>query len=241
VPSGVDDGLRALGYDPVRLAGATREETAVAVAGALAELAAERGLELRNAILASRDVWYDAITSGALAAALPAPILLTGPGGLHPVTATALEALPLERLYVVGGVVRVPAAVGQQAGTAADAAVTVLAGEARDGTAVAVAAEIERLAGQTDQTPSTVVGVNLTREDGYAAALSAAPLLARSPGVYLPLLGPDGAQLTPVTIGHFFGIGLPAVLAGDVDAISETAAASVERMLERSAVQRVLP
>lgn len=140
---------------------------------------------------------------------------------------------------MVGGEVRIPAAVRQQAATvAAPAQVTVLAGEARDGTAVAVAAELERLLGELDLTPSAVVAVNLARDDGYAHALSVAPILALQPSVELPLLGADGTELTPGTAAHFSGLGLPAIVAGDVDLIGPAGAATLERVLETPGGER---
>ncbi len=233
VPPTVDDDLRALGYDPVRLFGTDREGTAVAIAAALGEMTTDLGFEMPAAILASRSVWYDAITAGSLAAGLPAPILLTSSASLHPATAATLQGLDVATLYVVGGEVRIPAAVRQQAAAVAAPARTVLlAGEARDGTAVAVAAELERLAGELGASPSSVVAINLTREDGYAHALSMSPVLAVLPTAYLPVLGEDGGVYTGVTVEHFRGAALPALIAGDVDIISATSAVQLERLLE---------
>lgn len=233
LPAQVDEDLRALGFDPIRLFGPAREDTAVMLAGALAELTATLGFAPPAAILASRAVWYDAITAGSLAAGLAAPILLTSADTLHPATAAALAALDVDTLYVVGGEVRIPAAVRASAeAVAAPAETVVLAGPTRDATAVAVAAEVERLAGESDAVPFAAVGLNLTRDDGYAHALSIAPVLALLPTVFVPLLGPGGTELTPVAVDHFEGIALPTLVAGDVDLVSPEAAAALERLVE---------
>lgn len=233
LPAVVDDDLRALGFEPIRLAGPAREETAVVIATAVDGLTAAAGLDSPAVILANRSVWYDAITAGSLAAGFVSPILLTPADSLHPATAGYLAASDAPTLYVVGGEVRVSAAVRQQAAEiAAPGELVVLAGEARDGTAVEVAAEMERLLGPEGLAPFLAVGINLTRDDGYAHALSMAPLFGALPSVYLPLLGADGSEYSRVTVEHFAGLAVPGVIAGDVDIVSEGSAAALEDLLE---------
>jgi len=233
LPAGVDDDLRALGFTPIRLAGPAREETAVTIATALDELSAAAGLDSPAVILANRSVWYDAITAGSLAAGFASPILLTSAGSLHPATAAYLAASDAPTLYVVGGEVRVSAAVRAHAAElAAPGELVVLAGGTRDATAVEVAAEVERLLGPRGLAPFFAVGINLTRDDGYAHALSMSPLFGALPGVYAPLLGTDGSEYSAVTVDHLAGLAVPAVVAGDVDLVSAASAAAFEALLE---------
>src|SRR5690606_22858004 len=81
------------GHDVVRLAGATRVETAVAVADAV------RPGQGGTALLARADAspgnptsaWADSVTGGALAAAAAVPILVTPTDTLHPAVAAWLD------------------------------------------------------------------------------------------------------------------------------------------------------
>lgn len=231
LPAGVDSDLRALGFEPLRLSGAVREETAVQVAGAVLSLTQQVGLPpSRDVILAGSYVWYDAITAGALAAGGATPVLLTGEQLAEP-TRAALAALQPEGLYVVGGDVRIPQATRDAAAQAAGVQPIVLAGAARDETAVRVAAEIERLYDGVGLSLASVVALNLTRDDGWNYGLSAAPFVAVVPSVFLPLIGDDGSELSDPTVEYFQGFGLDVVVNGDVDIVSDAAADGMSSLL----------
>lgn len=233
----VEDGIRALGFEPFRIAGPAREETAVAVAQVLGELLTQVQLPPSPAvILASRSVWYDAITAGSLAAGLTSPVLLTSADSLHPATAAALRTSTAELLYIVGGEVRVSDATRAQAIRLAEPAqTTVLAGDTRDGTAIAVATEVETILDGLGGFPQVAVAINLTRPDGYAPALSISPFLATVPSLFLPVLGDNGDQYTPVVSDYAGGLGLDALILGDTDFISAQSQAALERLLETPA------
>jgi len=232
LPAQVDADLQALGFQSQRLAGSVREETAVAIANALTSLNAEIGYTAPSVVLASSYVWYDAITAGSLAAGEAAPVLLTGAEELAPVTRAALEQLNPEKLYVVGGEVRVEAQTRQQAAEAAAVPVPiVLAGAARDETAVLVAAEIERLVDDLDLAIAAAVTLNLTRDDGWAHGLSSSPFLGSVPSVFVPVLGEDGSQYSAATVDYFQGFGISGIIPGDVDLVSEQSAADLEVLL----------
>lgn len=233
VSAEAEQNLVDAGFLTERAAGAAREETAVAVLNQLAALYAEMGTTPPAAILASRSVWYDAITAGNLAAPFRLPVLLTSTDELHPATAAALGELAAPTLYVVGGEVRVSKLVADAAGRASQAEDTVLLkGETRDGTAVAVAGEVERLFDAEFQAPPQLgVAFNLSREDGYAHALSMAPVLATLPTLYLPVLGESGDELSDVLRGFDQGLAVDTVVAGDTDIISEEGANALAELL----------
>lgn len=84
-----------------RLAGATREETAVRVSR-------EQFDRARTVVLATSQVYADALAAVPLAKDLDAPILLTTPGGLPANVSAEIDRLGARRAVVVGG----PAAVG---------------------------------------------------------------------------------------------------------------------------------
>lgn len=115
-----------------RLAGDRRETTAAAVAAAGWPEGA------REVLLAAAGGFPDALAGGPLAAALDAPLLLTGPTALPDVTAAALADLDPETVTVLGG----EAAVGERVVAALGEAgygVRRLAGPERTATAAAVA------------------------------------------------------------------------------------------------------
>lgn len=105
---GGDDALRPavreavedLGFTTHRLAGATRHETAVAVAEELADV---RGARPDTAVVASGDTFADALAMSVPAARAGWPILLTHPEQLPAATAAFLDEQQVRTVEVVGG------------------------------------------------------------------------------------------------------------------------------------------
>lgn len=161
----VDDQLRTAGYDPVRLAGDSRYETAVAI-----------GEEVRRRGPAGSEVgiiradggdnpsaqWADALSGGAWAAETRTPMLVTPTDSVHPDVAAALESWGITTTVVFGGTAAVSDTVMASLPQA-----TRIAGEARDGTAVAVAEDL-----WTD--PDGYMIVNGYYARGWVPALAAA-------------------------------------------------------------------
>lgn len=224
VPASVPDELRALGFEPVRLGGEAREETAAAVADEVVRLVPRPGGGTpRVAILATRGDWADAVTAGAIAARHGTPVLLTDPGSLHPATAEALRRLDLDGLYVVGGTAVVSEATAASAARAAgvhEDAADRLAGGERGATAVAVAHELIGL----DGPPPLVVAVNLRRADGFAHVLSASSLVGSEGGVFVPVDGEGGTELGSPARDLVRGLGIDGVLAGGPDLLGDDTA-----------------
>lgn len=79
-----------------RLAGPDRYATAVAISQATRRRA-------DTVVIARGDDYADALSGASLAAALDAPILLTGSAGLHPATATEVRRLEATRAILLGG------------------------------------------------------------------------------------------------------------------------------------------
>jgi putative cell wall-binding protein len=119
--AGVEQRLTALGYEVERLAGASRFDTAVAVAAAAA---ARHGDGQRPAVLVSGENFPDALPAGALAARLGAQLVLFPRGDLRAAPAVARFlgewADALTSAVIVGG----PAAVGDLPGQQAAAAIS---------------------------------------------------------------------------------------------------------------------
>lgn len=193
--------VAALGLMPRRIAGATRVETAVAVA-ALVDPDPERVL------LARSDTWADAVTGGAYAADAGVPVLLTGSDELHPAVADALDAAGRPEVVLLGGEV----ALSPEVAGAAGATVRV-AGSTRGGTAVAVATDLwGRDTGTED---GAVVLVEGFGSASWAPAMAGAVLSAVQDAPQLLL---DGATTEPPaeTAAYLTALGHDATAPGRV-------------------------
>ena len=145
---GVAGAVEALGLRARRLAGATRYETAAAVAD---ELVRVRGEPPTGVVLASGEAFADALTGSVPAAMRGWPVLLTPSDELADVTGRWLAAQAstgLQRVEVVGG----PAAVAEEVAVAAtrvagEVTMRRTGGEDRYDTATLVA---DRFFGETD-------------------------------------------------------------------------------------------
>jgi putative cell wall-binding protein len=188
----VEADVRGLGFDPVRLSGPTRVETAAAIArraDALRDLVSDT----RTVLLADSRNYPDAVAAGGFAAAAPVPILLT-PGDAaepHPAVAAAIDELGIDEVVLLGGRAALSEAL-EAAVADLGVEVTRVAGQSRDGTATAVAAELwertERAQGYA------FVAVDLYAEPvAWAGALAAVPLsaAARAPLLALNAALPD--------------------------------------------------
>jgi subtilisin family serine protease len=239
IPSRVEADVRALGLQPVRLAGTTREATAAAVAAE----DQRRAVELQFApadqvILATNRQWPDAVTAGAMGGMFGYPILLTDPNTLSPATRDALASLRPKRIYVVGGTAAISSAVATAARDAAGATTaTRLAGVDRTGTAIAVAQQaISVFRDQYGFDPLYAVAVNLRRGDGFAHVLSASSIPAAGSGIFLPLEGAKGEVVAPATrslacaIDPYLG-----VVAGEPDIVSDASKDVLDDELEHKA------
>jgi subtilisin family serine protease/putative cell wall-binding protein len=241
--SGLDAELRALGYEPVRLAGPTREATAATVAREVRRRLPELGAQLPSEVLlATRGNWPDAVSAGALGAMFGIPILLTPPTELHPETADVLTDLKPRVVFVVGGTGVVSDEVAAAAAERASGRAVRLAGPTRDTTAIAIGAEIDRRFESLAETePRYAVATNLRRPDGYAHVLSASVIAGVESAVFVPVEGDDGTVLSPAAesfVGeHLGGPRIVGLLAGGPDLISDAVGARLEELLREARAQ----
>ncbi|HUG83247.1 MAG TPA: trypsin-like serine protease [Euzebya sp.] len=226
VPLEVEEHLHGLGFAPVRLAGATREETAAAVAAEVVRRHGGGRTPFGTVVLVTAQAWPDAVLAGQLGAWWGYPILLTPAEELHGATATALSELAPRRLLVVGGLQAIAdSVVGQVTGLLPDLQMQRLAGHSRIETGVAIARwHRDELVATGEPAPDAVVAVNVRRQDGYAHVLAATPLLGATAGVFLPVDGEGGDVLTPEVKAAFCGVGgLPLVI-GSTDLVAQDVA-----------------
>lgn len=144
-----------------RLWGADRYETAVKVSQAGWESGSD------YAIIASGEGYADALCATPLAKANNAPILLTQKDTLNQNTINELKRLKVKQVYIVGGQGVVSSAIESKIKAEIGSTVERLWGQNRYETAVKVAEKL-----------GTVTNVVLASGEGYADALSAAPLAA---------------------------------------------------------------
>ncbi len=188
----VERALSDAGFSPVRLAGASRVETAIAVAGAARSNGP--GGAIPELMLARADAppgdptraWADAVAGGGWAATWRMPVLLTPGDALHPAVAAALADFRTTSTVLLGGT----AALSEQVAAAVPAPRRIDGGD-RVGTAAAIATDLWRFGS------GRFVLFDGHAEDGWAAALTGAGLSADFAAPLL-LTGGDGS-LPPST------------------------------------------
>lgn len=201
------------GYDVRRLAGASRAETAVKVAR---EMVARFGAPA-EVLIARADVWADAVTGGAYAAATRSPVLLTDHDRLHPAVGAFLtETRPAQR-WALGGTAALSEHVVQSA------AASRIAGADRASTAVAIA---EQLWGKTIAADGDLYVSAPGDGSGWAYALAYAPWSAVHDSPQL-LVG----AAVPVPVEEYLErLGYGGAVKGDVQAASTVPRPVVERL-----------
>ena len=186
------------GPDVERVSGATRYETAAAIADFLGGAAptwcgsSQSAAILVNGSDAGR---ADAVAIGPLAYALGLPILLTSADGLHEATATFLTDEAVERVVIVGGTASVPDSIIDE--LIEDVGVVNsrrISGGSAAGTSVAIAQEMlnpNRCGDVLETDPDRVALVN---RDATADGITAGPAMGQGLGsgaVPILLVGDD--------------------------------------------------
>jgi hypothetical protein len=257
--SGLEDELTAMGYQPVRLQGGAREDTAAAVGlearrlyKAFSVLDPNAFPDLGGLLIATRANWPDAVAAGALGSYWGMPVLLTSRDSLHPATRQAIHEVLPRLIYVVGGTGVISPEVRQQAQEAGRARQQDLMGPTRTETALEVSREQRRLIADeqrarrvdVDVRPDLSVAVSMTREpDGYAHVLSAATAMGLFPSVILPVSGQDqhaSADVITASTRAFIctlltrdGHKIDLVVAGDTDLLASSVDGRFQDLLNR--------
>lgn len=190
----------AAAADPtiVRLAGATRYETAVAVSQYHHPTGAA------TVFVATGMAFPDGLAGAAVAGALDAPLLLTDPVTLPAATLAEVQRLDPDQIVILGGSGAVSADVADELATVAP--VTRLAGAERYATAVAVSQY---------GFPGTATTVVVATGNGFADALAGAPaavtlggpLLLTPPDALPAIVAAEIARLQPDSILLLGGLG----------------------------------
>lgn len=197
VSAAVEQAVVELGYCVRRLDGATRIDTAVAVADAVADVS-------DTVVLVRDDDWADSAAIGSWSALTNSRILVTPTDALDDRTAEALRRYAPAEILLLGGEAALSVAVEQAA--AEIAPVRRIAGPARDATAVAIAEEV-----WGDDAGDGVAVGNGYAGTSWAYLFAAAPLASQGarPILYADDTGPtaasaswiQGARATVLAIG----------------------------------------
>lgn len=216
--------LQAAGYNVERLWGASRVETAVAVATKVHQLYAGDGrVGLARADGPGTAGWADSVTGGGWAASAGTPILVTQTTSLHPAVANWLGSNPPTQTVLFGGTAALTDAVMASVPnpvrvSGADRAVT--------------AAEIaRRLWGATDSGLRQFVIIHGYRDDGWQYGLAAGGLAADYAAPILMVntdLVPDATAELVRSCGPTPEVDL--VLMGTTDVITTTTANALDAL-----------
>lgn len=161
--------------DPIRrIAGSGRVETSVEISKATFPKAANAS----TIVLARSDTYPDALAGGPLAAALDAPILLTGRDRLDGAVAHEVERLGASEAVLLGGEAALSDRVRREV-ESMGLSVRRLQGKSRFGTAAAVADELATISGTDPQHVYVVEGADADPSRGWPDAVAVGSLAAQ--------------------------------------------------------------
>jgi len=203
IAPGVASDLQALGFNPVRLAGVDRYDTAVKIANLLGDPPTLFEADGTN--------FPDGLSAGPAAALSHGAVLLTSGHVQAAATAAYIAAHPADIRYAIGG----PAA-------AADPKAQALVGADRYATSIAVARELFASPGIVD----------IATGSDFADALSGGPV-AGVQGAPMILVAPNGPLPGPVQayFNRYSNTVLSALLFGGTAAVSTTVANEIAQAL----------
>ncbi|HEX2027012.1 MAG TPA: cell wall-binding repeat-containing protein [Nitriliruptorales bacterium] len=219
----VADALAGDGLRVQRLAGATRVETALAVASEVRRRHPASRVLLARAHGTPTDptaAWADSVTGGARAAAVGTPMLLTPSDGLHDAVRAWLSADGTTETVLLGG----RAALSEVVAAAVPGPRRV-AGPAREDTAVAVA---HQLWGAPASGARRFVVLNAYRADGWAFGLAAAGLAADAAAPALVVHTDTVPDVTATAAGTCGGPEVDLLLVGSTAVISASRQAELD-------------
>lgn len=167
-----DDRSGMAGFGPgrgLRVFGAER----IATAASLSHAVGGTG----PVVVARADDYPDALAGAALAAAVDGPVLLTGSGGLHPLTEAEVRRRAARTAYLLGGTAALSEQVEADLVAAGVEEVVRLAGHDRFATAARVAETVSTLVGGLEAA-YVVEGAHADPDRGWPDAVSASGLSA---------------------------------------------------------------
>lgn len=232
VPDSTLEQIALAGYGTVRLAGASRHQTAIEVAREVVfqyGSVGESGLPIPpqgSVIVAFAGNWPDAVTVGSISSWWGIPVLLTNTNTLDAGVANYLREIELiNPVLVTGGPVVVSDQVLAEIEAITGQPPIRLAGPTRFHTG-AVINDFNRFLYEVNGfTPPEVVTVtNLRRDDAWSHVLSGSMLTGRLAGLFAPVEGTAGDTVVPEVGNSVCGLTALTVALGGVDAVTDAAA-----------------
>lgn len=218
--------LRDDGFDVRRLAGASRIETALAVADEVRRLYPDRfDVGLARAFGPPDNptaAWADAVSAGWWAARDRLPLLLTPTEALHPAVAIWLDQRGADFVLLFGGHAALSPEVEQ-----AVAHPSRVAGAERSGTAAAM---VRRLGGLIGAGPRRFAVIDGYRHDGWAFGLAAAGVGAREAAPLLLVNGDAVPEPTAALVSSCVTAQVDLLLVGSAEVVTDAAHAALDAL-----------
>lgn len=178
---------------PARIGGETRFHTA-------AEIALEDYPEgATEVIVASGEVFPDALAGAPVAAELDAPVLLTRQDDVPDVTMDALAELDPDRIKILGGPVAISAEAEAEIAQGTRAQTSRIEGDTRYGTAAEAARFVQERNDNAGNWPGGQRAVFLTTGENFPDALAAGAPAASSQEAPIPILLTETGELPEAT------------------------------------------
>ena len=241
VDASVDGQLAAAGFNPVRLAGAGRQQTARLVAQEVRNVVNEGEDPPFNAvIIAFEGNWPDAVAVGSISAWFGIPVLLTPTDSLGGPAAEYLQTYQPEQVMVLGGTAVISDATRAEIDAIIEpngGFIQPLFGATRLETAADIAfytdflfesnEDVFEFEGEALVDPDLLVAVNLRRDDAFAHVLAASQIVGNFGGLFVPLEG-DGSQLDPAVVPAICGLDLQVFAIGGPGLVTDGAAQQIQ-------------
>jgi putative cell wall-binding protein len=226
INAAVENGLRADGYDTLRLSGPTRFETAIAVANEVRRLyPAVTQVGLARAAGPSTNPtagWADSVTGGGWAASRGVPIMVTQTDRLHSAVAAWMAANPPSQTVLFGGTAALSDAVARSVPNARR-----VAGGDRAGTAARIATDL--WGAPTTGTRRFVI-INGFHTQGWAYGLAAGGLAADAGAPILMTNSGSVPNETQVLVSSCGQAQVDLLLAGGTNVISDEIRAQLDAL-----------
>ena len=198
-----ENAVKGMGIGVTRVAGTTRQDTAVA---ALEQVVAKSGGSVPTVVIAAGSSYADALSAGPWSYAQAAPIVLAQPDGrLSAATLEAVRRSGAKSALIVGGTLAVSADVEAQLRGAGVESSTRLGGDDRYGTS-ALVAEYAAAHGLGYAHPAVASGANFPDAlAGAALAGSRGSVLLLADGKAAPTVEQLAGRKLDVESGYFYG------------------------------------
>lgn len=235
----VDQVLAAAGFNPVRLAGAGRQQTAARVADEV-NAVVNGGLTppFDSVILAYEGFWADAVAVGQISAWFGIPVLLTPTDNLGGPARAYLEAnLPSNVLVLGGSAVIADTTREEIAAITGPDSLIELAGAGRHQTSADITlfnryelfpqnGDIFEFEGEPINAPDVIVVANLRQEKAFTHVLAASTIVGNFGGVFATIDG--DAPVAQEVLDSVCAMDVEVLALGQADLVTDAAIAQVQ-------------